>query len=137
MKILAAVVVLAAGASTGQCTPAPQKECGVELRGLEVHHGRVTDTLTVWCSKRPQEHLFQYWLDYKGPSDEFTRLSLRVPSVYDIPSVEGYTRTVSADCVKGWYQTHYVATGVSSAGIAFDFESTGWRKFFDVEDCAA
>ncbi|HEU0090083.1 MAG TPA: hypothetical protein VFQ77_20930 [Pseudonocardiaceae bacterium] len=133
LRILAAVIVLAATTTISQCGTAPA--CGVSLRGLTIEKGLVTDVLTVTCNPRPQEHLLQYWLDYKGPGDEYSRRTPRALSEYRIPGPKGFSRTVSAPCVKGYYRTHYTATGTGPDGIPFDFEDTGWPKFFDVDDC--
>lgn len=87
--------------------------------------------LTVTCSPQPQEHLLQYWLDYKGPGDEYSRLTphaISAISEYRIPGPKGFSRTVTGPCVKGYYRTHYITTGTGPDGIPFDIEDTGWSK---------
>lgn len=131
-RILTAATLVAATLGVpGGCAP---KACGVALRGLEAVEGQVVDVLTVRCDPPPQSHLLQYWIEYRGVGDEFDRLTPRAVSDYEIPK-PSYTRTVAAPCVKGYYRTHYSATGHGPDGIPFDFESAGRVRFFDTDDC--
>lgn len=103
-------------------------------RGERASH--VTDVITVACIPSPKEHLLQYWLDYKGPGDEYSRLNLRAAGEYRIPGSDGFSRTITGPCLKGSYRTHYTATGTGPDGVPFDIEDIGWSKLFDVDDCA-
>jgi len=51
------------------------------------------------------------------------------------PWPKGFSRTVTGPCLKGYYRTHYIATGTGPDSILLGIEDTGWPKLFDVEDC--
>lgn len=122
-------------APTSHCLP---KACEITLRGLEATEGQVTDVITARCELPPQKHLLQYWLDYRGPGEEFTPLTPRIASEWRIPTASGFSRTVTAPCLRGHYRTHYTVTGVGPGEdpIPFEVEGVGKVRFFDVEDCA-
>lgn len=144
--VLMAAVVLAAQAGDSSCAPTP-KACGLDFAGLEVQDGRVVDTVTVVCDRRPARHYLEVWIEYK-PFDQWDRYG-RTATTKDIPSSgrdpdsvadRPVRLTVSSECVRGAYRTRVHADGISppteaGPGIPFDVEDTGWQKYITAEDC--
>ncbi|MGH3908268.1 MAG: hypothetical protein ACRDTE_29410 [Pseudonocardiaceae bacterium] len=147
MKILLlAVIVFATSGTTSECGADLPKSCTVLFRGLEVENGQVTDVVRPVCdnNNRPLSDVIEVYLDYRRISDDFTPLGRRHKVVSQIPDADGFDIIVSGPCLEGYYRTHYYVSGRGApldggpgGSLPFEYEDTGWSKYFELADCSA
>lgn len=150
MRIFAVAATLAVTLATqpNGCSTTP-KACDVNFAGVTVKAGKVWDTVTAVCDRRPLQHVLQVWTEYK-PFDTWdaydrTATTWTIPGSGTNPDDPGdrpVQLTVSSPCLEGNYRTRAhvkgrgPATPEAPAGIPFEFEDTGRQKFVSAADCA-